>query len=81
MMEVFGFRITKLRLLITAILIAIAMIIPAIRRIVWWILPLGSGSDDTIFWIAFSIVAVIVFVEFWTKIRPNNPYNRRRNTG
>lgn len=77
-MEIFGFRFTRLRVFVIALIVAVCMLIPTIRRIIWWILPLGSGNDDIIGGGALIILAVIIFVELWTKRYPNNPYNRKR---
>lgn len=77
-MELFGYRFTKMRTLVIAIIVAVLMTVPTLRRIVWWLLPLGSGWDDIIGGAALLIIAFLVFVEIWTKRYPNNPYNQKR---
>lgn len=67
-MELFGFRITLGRLLVFAIILAVAMVVPAIRNFLWLILPLGSGNDDIIEGFALSVIFVVLFVKFWTRI-------------
>lgn len=69
-MELFGFRITLGRVLVAAIIVAIAMVVPAIRNFLWLILPLGSGNDDIIEGIALVAIFMILFVEIWTKMSP-----------
>lgn len=77
-MELFGFRFTRVRVGIISLLVFVAMAIPRVRFIIWWLLPLGSGWDDLIGGAALVILAVLVFVELWTKGYPNNPYNQKR---
>lgn len=74
-MEIFGIKITRVGLLITAIIVALLMTHPTLRYIVWLILPLGSGWDDIIGGGALLLIAILVFVEVWSKRYPNNPYN------
>lgn len=76
-MSLFGFKFTKLRIFIMAVVVAIMMSHPTLRAIVWWILPLGSGWDDIVFIVAVSIIVILGFVEMWTSEIPNNPYNRK----
>lgn len=65
-MTLYGYRITAVRVLVVAAIVAFLMISPPLRRIVWVILPFGRGWDDVVFWVALSAVAVIL----WTKGSP-----------
>lgn len=76
-MKLFGVRITFLRVFVTAVVVAIVMAVPALRRAVWFILPLGSGYDDIIEIIALAAIGITLFVEVWRQRYPNNPYNRK----
>ena len=74
-MTIFGFRLTRLRVFIIALIVSVAIGNPSVRRILWWLLPLGSGRDDIIEMIALAIMAIVLFVEIWTNLKPRNPYN------
>lgn len=77
-MDFLGVKITRLRLLIFALVVGLILAVPTLRRIVWWLLPLGSGYDDIIGAIVLFIILAVVLVEIWQKVIPNNPYNRKR---
>jgi hypothetical protein len=77
-MTILGIRITKTGAFITAVAVALLMAFPVTRRIIWWLLPAGSGNDDIIQGAALAVIVILIFVEIWTKRYPNNPYNHRR---
>jgi hypothetical protein len=58
---------------IAALVVFIAMATPNLRRIVWWLLPLGSGWDDVI----GALALIVIFIFFWTKFSPLK--NQRKN--
>jgi hypothetical protein len=74
-MKILGIEITRTGLIIAAAIIAVMMIHPALRRILWVILPMGRGWDDILFIVAAAVLAVIAFVDFWTH---NNPLKKER---
>lgn len=77
-MKLFGIRITPMRLAVTAAVVAFSMLHPVIRKIVWIILPMGRGTDDIVFWIAFTILCLVGFVEFWVSFQPGNQKKREQ---
>lgn len=71
-MKLFGFKVTPLRVMVISIVVFVAMLHPGIRRIIWWILPMGSGYDDIFGGLALIAISVAIFVEIWTKVLPSS---------
>lgn len=69
-MQVFGVKLTMVRILVAAIIVAIAMAIPVIRNFIWLLLPLGSGNDDIVEGLALVVIFVVLFVEVWSNALP-----------
>lgn len=61
---------TRKTILLTIILLVIIISLynPFLRRIVLFILPLGGGPDDVLFFLALVGLGVVWFVRIWTKL-------------
>ncbi len=56
----------KILLVLLAILVVFR--VPALVRLIWWLLPLGSGFDDLVEIVVLVLIFILLFAKFWTSI-------------
>lgn len=77
-MELFGKKFNLIYIFLFALLLFIAMATPSVRRVIWWILPLGSGWDDILGALALAIIFGVLFIKFWTRMAPKGSLNKKK---